>query len=220
LALSAFVIAAAWFVALPVPAQKNTFEPDLAKLVEGKGWRVYNRSVSLLNEGSRKGVRFDERSGVGIGWVEGYEFANRTIELDIRGKDVLQRSFVGIAFHGLDDQTYDAVYLRPFNFRAEDSVRRAHAVQYISHPIYTWQKLRAEHAGVYERPIQPPPDPNAWVHVRVVVNSPNVSVFINDAKEPSLAVKQLSSRMKGRIGLWMGEGSGGDFANFRIIPAG
>src|SRR2546423_9109024 len=42
---------------------------------------------------------------------------------------------------------------------------------YVSHPTYPWQKLRAEHPGEYEQPVSPAPDPNGWVHVRVVVAS-------------------------------------------------
>ena len=55
--------------------------------------------------------------------------------------------------------------------------------------------------------------------VRVVVASPQVSVFVNEAKEPSLVVNQLSDRKKGRVGLWVGNNSRGDFANLRIVPA-
>ena len=113
---------------------------------------------------------------------------------------------------------YDAIYFRPFNFRAEDPVRRSHAVQYISSPIYMWQKLRTEHPGKYENAVNPVPDPNDWFHVRVVVASPNVSVFVGDAKEPSLVVSQLSERRKGLTGLRV-DNFGGDFANFKIVPA-
>src|SRR5207249_1314649 len=142
----------------------------------------------------------------------------KTIEPDLaalaEGNDVQQQSFVGVAFHGVDGTTYDAIYFRPFNFRAVDPARRIHAVQYISHPTYTWQKLRTEQLGKFEQAVNPVPDPNAWFHVRVVVASPRVSVFVGDAKEPSLVVDQLSDRKKGLIGLWVGNNSGGDFANF------
>jgi hypothetical protein len=94
------------------------------------------------------------------------EFANGTIELDIRGKDVQGQSFVGVALHGVDGTTYEAIYFRPFNFRAADSTRRAHAVQYISQPTHTWQKLRTEHPGMYENAVNPAPDPNGWFHAR------------------------------------------------------
>jgi len=107
------------------------------------------------------------------------------------------QSFVGIAFHGVDSTTYDAIYFRPFNFKTPDPARHSHAVQYISNPTYTWQRLRTERPGVFEQPVSPAPDPNQWFHVRVVVASPKVSVFVGDAKQPSLVVDQLSDRTKG-----------------------
>ena len=202
-----------------IAGQSKAIEPDLVKLADSKALKHFNRTVSSLNEGGKKGVRLSENEGEAPAYIPGIEFTNGTIELDIKGKDVQQRSFVGIAFHGVDDKTYDAVYFRPFNFKAEDTARRVRAVQYISQPEYPWQKLRAEHPGKYEKAVNPVPDPNGWFHVRVVVASPNVSVFVADAKEPSLAVSQLSNRKKGLVGLWVGNTSGGDFANLKIVPA-
>ena len=214
------VASAAGLILTPdVAGQKKTISPDLAKLAEGKGLKHFNRTASSLNDGARKGVRLSEGPGEGPAYLEGIELADGAIELDVRGKDVQQQSFVGVAFHGADGATYDAVYFRPFNFRAEDPARRIRAVQYISHPTYTWQKLRAEHPGRYEKPVSPAPDPNGWFRVRVVVASPRVSVFVNGATEPSLVVSQLSERKKGLVGLWVGNGSGGDFANLTIVPA-
>jgi len=201
-----------------VLAQKKAIEPDLAALAEGKGLKVFNRSLSALNDGAKKGVRLSESPGDGAAYLEGVEFANGAIEIDIRGKDVQQQSFVGVVFHGVDEKTYDAIYFRPFNFKAEDPARRIRAVQYVSHPTHTWQKLRTEQPGKYEKAVNPVPDPNGWFHARVVVASPKVSVFVNDAKEPSLVVEQLSDRKKGLVGLWVGNTSGGDFANFKVIP--
>jgi hypothetical protein len=189
-----------------------------AKTLEPKSLDVFNRSASSLTDGTRTGVRLSEAAGNGVAYLRGVELGNGTIELDIRGKDVQGQSFVGVAFHGVDDTTYDAIYLRPFNFKTDDPARRTHAVQYVSHPTYTWQKLRAEHPGEYEQAVAPAPDPNGWFHVRVVVASPKVSVFVADAKEPSLVVSQLSDRHKGRVGLWVGNGSDGDFANLKIVP--
>ena len=202
-----------------VLGQNIAIEADLAALAEGKGLKVFNRSLSVLNDGAKKCAHLSESAGDGVAYLEGIEFTNGAIEIDIRGKDVQQQSFVGVVFHGLDEKTYDAVYFRPFNFRTEDQARRIRAVQYIAHPTYTWQKLRTEQPGKYEKPVNPVPDPNAWFHARIVVASPKVSVFVNDAKEPSLVVDQLSDRKKGLVGLWVGNTSGGDFANFKIVPA-
>lgn len=217
--ISTFVCVVELSAAPRIFGQKKAIEPDLAALAEAKGLKVFNRSLSVLNDGARKGVRLSESPGDGVAYLEGVEFADGVIEFDIRGKDVQQQSFVGVAFHGLDEKTYDAVYFRPFNFKAEDPARRLRAVQYISHPTYTWQKLRTEQPGKYEQPVNPVPDPNGWFRARIVVANPKVSVFVNDAKEPSLVVDQLSDRKKGWVGLWVGNTSGGGFANFKIVPA-
>jgi hypothetical protein len=199
------------FTASSVFGQQRTLEPgDLDVLI--------NRTVSKFSDGARTGLRLSENAGEGVAYLKGIEFGNGTIEFDVRGRDVPQQSFVGVAFHGVDSATYDAIYFRPFNFKAEDPARRKRAVQYISHPTYTWQKLRAEQPGQYEQPVSPVPDPNDWFHVRVVVATPKVSVFVGDAKEPSLVVNQLSDRGRGRVGLWVGNGSSGDFANLNIVP--
>jgi len=189
------------FAASSVAAQQRTIEP--------KDVQVFNRSVSALSDGTRKGVRLNEQPGEGVAYLKGIEFSNGTIEFDVRGKDVQGQSFVGVAFHGLDSTTYDAIYLRPFNFRTEDPARHSHAVQYVSQPAYPWQRLRTERPGVFEQPVSPPPDPNGWFHVRVVVASPKVSVFVGDAKQPSLVVTQLSDRTTGLVGLWVGNGPAG-----------
>ncbi len=216
--ISMFACAVELSMASRVFGQKKALEPDLAVLSEGKGLKLFNRSLSGFNDGGKKGVRLSESPGDGVAYLEGIEFADGTIEIDIKGKDVQQQSFVGVAFHGVDEKTYDAIYFRPFNFKAEDPARRVRAVQYISHPTHTWQKLRSENPGKYEQPVNPVPDPNGWFHARIVVASPKVSVFVNDAKEPSLVVNQLSDRKKGLVGLWVGNTSGGDFTGLKIVP--
>jgi hypothetical protein len=213
--ISTFACVVELSAASRVLAQKKAIEPDLAALAGGKGLKVFNRSLSLR---AKKGVSLSASPGDGVAYLEGVEFADGVIEIEIRGKDVQGQSFVGVAFHGLDEKTYDTVYFRPFNFKTEDQARRLRAVQYISHPTYTWDKLRTEQPGKYEKPVSPIPDPNDWFHARIVVVSPKVRVFVNDAKEPCLVVDQLSDRKKGLVGLWVGNNSGGDFANLKIVP--
>jgi len=182
--------------------------------------KVSNRQMTPLDEGARHGLRLDAHDGDGVAWWPDVQFSNGTIELDIRGKDVLQQSFVGVAFHGLNETTFDAVYFRPFNFKSDDPVRRSHAVQYVSHPTYTWNKLRTERPNQFEQPVAPPPDPNQWFHARVVIAFPSVRVFVNDAAAPALDIKQLSDRKTGWVGVWVGNGSDGAFANLTVTPAG
>jgi hypothetical protein len=204
--------------AVRAAAQSKAIAPDLASLVDGGGLKAINRTASSLTDGARKGVRLSEGPGDGVAYLPGIDFANGTIELDVKGKDVQQQSFVGVAFHGVDGVTYDAIYFRPFNFKTEDAARRIRAVQYVSHPVNTWQKLRTEQPGKYEKPVNPVPDPNDWFRARVVVASPRVSVFVGEATEACLVVDQLSDRKKGLVGFWVGNTSGGDFANLRIVP--
>lgn len=126
---------------------------------------------------------------------------------------------MGIAFHSQDDQTYEAIYFRPFNFHAADPLRRVHAVQYIAHPICTWEKLRADFPGRYEAALSPTPDDNNWFHVRVEIQSTGVRVFVDQNPTPALVVKRLVQTANGQVGLWVGNESGGDFANLRVLPA-
>ena len=200
-------------------AQENVITLDLTKIVSGDGWRVVNREPEIVTENGQTCIHFTHyNQQSGIAWLENFEFTNGVIEVDIKGKNVKGGSFLGIAFRGLNDSTYDAVYFRPFNF---DSLLNLNgrSVQYISHPLFTWYKLREEHPGLYENSIIPPPDPDKFFHAKIVVEKPKVKVYVNDIKEPSLVVEELSDRKGGKIGLWMDFVSDGTFANLKIIPA-
>ena len=191
---------------------------DLTKIADRAVWRIHNRDAKLVDEAGRKFVRLDARANDGIAWLIDSEFKEGSIEVDLRGKNAVGQSFVGIAFHGADDTTYDAVYFRPFNFKIADPARRQRAVQYISHPKWTWEKLRAESPGKYEQPISPVPDPDGWFHARIVIEAGKISVFVNHAETPTLLVTPLSDRRRGRVGLWVGNGSMGDFSNLTLVP--
>ncbi len=197
-------------------AQENVFMPDLSKIVKNDGWKVVNRNVSLLMVDGKPAAYLDGRAGDGVVWLEGFEFNNGTIEVDIKGKDEQGSSFVGIAFRGVDEKTYDAVYFRPFNFLSKDSVRKSHGVQYISYPVYTWEKLREEFPGKYENRVSNVSDPNLFFHARIVVQRPKITVFVNSSEEPSLVVEELSGRTSGWVGIWTGNYSDGTFTKFKI----
>jgi hypothetical protein len=189
----------------------------LYDLHEEKKLNAVNRELEALRESDNRFVRLSEKSGTeGIVWIPVDDFTNGVIELELRGKDVFQKSFIGVAFHGQDNNIYDAIYCRPFNFLAKDSVRKLHAIQYIAHPVYTWKKLREEKNGVYEKEIVVPPDPNGWFRMKIVIADRLVNAYINDATKPSLTVEKLTDSRSGKIGLFVGAGSGGDFKNIKI----
>jgi hypothetical protein len=202
-----------------IAGQPKTIAPDLGALADAKTLKLFNRTATRLDDDEKHGVQLSEAEGDGVAFLPGIEFGDGTIEFDVRGKDVAQRSFVGIAVHGVDGSAYDAIYFRPFNFKATDPVGRSHAVQYHSLPVYTWQKLRTEQPGKYEQAVNPVPDPNEWFHARVVVASGKASVFVDAAKDPCLVVTLLNDRKTGLVGLWVGNNSGGDFANLTLAPA-
>ncbi|WP_020596378.1 hypothetical protein [Spirosoma panaciterrae] len=195
----------------------DVLRPDLTILTRNSQ-TVVNRTATALIEGTYKGIRLDEKTDEGVAWIPDLRLDKGTLEFDVRGKNVLQQSFVGIAFHGQDNKTYEAIYFRPFNFFSTDSLRRVHAVQYIAHPMFTWQKLRTNFPGKYESALSSPPDPNGWFHVRVEIQSHAVRVFVNQNTTPALVVERLVQTANGRVGLWVGNGSGGDFANLTVRP--
>jgi hypothetical protein len=214
---TAFYLIAGMFCACSLPAlaqKKNTY--SLPQWLSEKKLEAYNRTIRLSTD--QKSVVTDQKEGEGLVWLKGVQFSSGVIEVDLRGKDVFQRSFLGIAFHGGNDSTYDAVYFRPFNFQATDPVRRIHAVQYISHPDHTWKRLREQHNGRYEKALQSLVNPDGWFHARIVVKQKRIEVFVNDDKVPSLAVDKLNDRTEGKLGLWVGDGSDGEFGNLSIYP--
>jgi hypothetical protein len=188
---------------------QRTIQPELSKITDKNVWAHYNRDVTYTNA-----VHMNAKSGDGVAWLKNVAFSNGTIEADLKGRDEAGRSFVGLAFHGSDEKTYDAVYFRPFNFK--NAERNGHSVQYVSHPNETWSKLREQYPGKFENKVSPVPDPSDWFHVRIVVDYPVVNVFVNDSKEPTLTVSQLSTRKEGWIGFWTGNNSEGDFRNLKI----
>ena len=190
---------------------------DLSQVGKDPRWKVAGRVASIVEAKGKRALKLSEAPGMGVVWKEGYEFTNGSIELDMLGRSQpVQGSFIGVAFRVVDAETHDAVYFRPFNFRATDPERHRHAVQYASHPRWPWQKLRAERAGEYEKAVVPEPDGDEWFHVRIVVERPRVSVFVNQGTGPCLVVNELSDRARGSLGLWVGEGSGGYFANLQV----
>lgn len=169
-----------------------------------------NQSVTAINDTGFNGV-----SGNGIVWIKDLAFFKGTIDVDLRGKDVFQQSFLGIALGNVDTVTYEAIYFRPFNFQSKDTLRRSHTVQYISQPDYPWEKLREEHPLMYENAVTPFPLAASWFHAHIVITDEDIAVYVDHSAKASLKVKRLNKIEGGVIGLWT-YGLKGDFANLKI----
>lgn len=179
---------------------------------------VYNRTIEKLTENNKSVIRFSEGKEAGLAWVKDLSFSEGTIEFDAKGRDVLQKSFIGVAFHGIDNETYETVYFRPFNFQSSDSVRRIHAVQYSFEPKFGFQQLRNTQKDKFESAIRPASIKAAdWFHVKIEIRNNRVKVFLNGLNEPCLEVNTLNANPVGKkIGFWVGNNSNGDFANLTI----
>jgi hypothetical protein len=199
-----------------------------ASAVQAQKTTKYNlsalyRNNSLIFDGVHHSVVDNaEKQSVtvtGIVFLKNVNFSTGSIDVDIRGKDVFQESFLGIAFHAMDTITYDCIYFRPFNFQSTNSLRRKHTVQYMSEPKFPWDMLRAEHPLVYENTVNPMPLATDWFHAQIVVTEQEIIVYVNHSTIPSLKVKKLNNRTDGKIGLWSSALSG-DFANLEIDSGG
>lgn len=207
----------------PGYGEEKVVTPDLSKIADGASWKVYNASAKAVEADGKKAARLkakgDSAQGiVGLAVAPGVELTTGTLEIELKGKNVRQESFLGVAFNVAGEKTFEAVYFRPFNFKADD-VFKGRAVQYIAWPVYTWEKLREGSPGKYEAPINPVPDPNGWFRARIEVGEKQVRVYVNEAQEPCLTVDRLVEGGKSRpVGLFV-DVSDGLYANFRVRPA-
>jgi hypothetical protein len=193
--------------------QAQVIKPDLSA---SNHFRLVNRAITISSNNPEKvEIHLNSQAGDGTAWINGIQFGKGIIEFDTKGKNVLQQSFIGIAFHGINDSTFDAVYFRPFNFQSLDTTRRSHSVQYISLPQYDWSVLRDRFPGKYEHRLTSVVDPENWFHVRIMVDTA-ITVYVNNDQQPSLTVKPISEHTTGGIGFWASNNSDADFANLII----
>jgi hypothetical protein len=201
----------------PPPATTPGESIPLPERLAAGRLRVINRAAEAVVGGN--GLRVNAASGVGLIWIEGVDFAEGTIEADVCGRDVRSESFVGLAFHRESDERYEAVYLRPFNFHSSSAERVQHGVQYVAVPDNDYARLRQKSPGEFEGAVPPSTEPAAWNHLRVVVRSGRVQVFVGSADKASLDVPALQSTHRGGVGLFVDNGSDGAFANLRIASS-
>ena len=199
------------------------------------GLRLVNLVAQPAVLHGKKGVRLttDEaarkQAGQGeieqLGRIDGLEFSNGTIEAEIAGAPIEgasagARGFVGIAFRLQDDmKTYDAFYIRPTNGRADDQERRNHATQYISHPQWTWQRLRQETPSKYEAYVDL--TPGEWTKIKIEVHGDKARLYVHDNAQPALIVNDVKSgaQKRGGVALWVGPETVAHFRSLRVVPS-
>lgn len=206
-------------------AQGETFNNALNTLLrtghpekntEDDRYEVFNRQLSVYEEGGKVGVALDAGPSDGVAYLKDVVFSEGVIEVDLKGENKQGESFIGISFHAEDEKVFEGIYFRPFNFDAPDAAGQSHMVQYHNIPEHSWRMLRGAYPGKYEAAIPEPPAPEDWFRARIEVMEGTITVYVNDINEPVLSVASLSQRKKGKVGLWVGNNSSGRFANLKI----
>ena len=149
------------------------------------------------------------------------QLRNGTIEVELSGAPDARaaesaRGFVGIAFR-VDEgaSSFEAIYLRPTNGRANDQLRRNHSTQYFSFPEYPWHRLREETPGLYETYVDLVP--GEWTSVRIEIDGERALLYVHGAEHPTLIVNDLKlGERSGAIALWIGPGTAAYFSNLRV----
>lgn len=156
--------------------------------------------------------------------LSGSSFGDGVIEADVAGKpgagaSDTARGFVGIAFHVNEDASkFECFYVRPTNGRANDQLRRNRSTQYFSYPQYPWYQLRRDHPGVYESYADLVP--GAWTKLRIEVSGSTARLYVNGAAQPALIVNDLElGPGRGRVALWVGDGTEAYFSNVVLRAA-
>jgi hypothetical protein len=166
----------------------------------------------------------DRDGGGGLALLKGSSFKDGAIEVELAGKPsagsfAAARGFVGIAFRVQSGGSkYECIYLRPTNGRADDMLRRNHSTQYTSEPEWGWERLRKESPGVYESYVDL--EAGAWTRYRIVVKGTRAELYVHDAAQPCLIVKDLKlGDAAGAVALWVGPGTEAYFTNLKVTPA-
>jgi hypothetical protein len=141
--------------------------------------------------------------------LENSEFKNGIIELELSGEPAPgagrnARGFVGLAFRLQETKPhkYECFYIRPTNGRADDQVRRNHSTQYVSHPDFTWFRLRKEFPKKYESYADMAP--GEWIKMKIEVSGEKAKLYLHGDEQPCLIVNDLKlGEISGKIALWL-----------------
>ncbi len=220
-------------MALLLPRAASSQQSRSYPLETAQGLRLQNVVAEAATLDGKKGVRVtfppmaaEQQNQVEpLAVIEGVDFSSGVIEAEVAGTPAPgavtgARGFVGIAFRLQPDmKTYDAFYLRPANGRADDQERRNHATQYISHPTWTWSRLRQETPSKYESYVDLLA--NVWTKIKIEVRGEHARLYVNDNPQPVLIVNDVKSgaTARGGVALWIGPGTVAHFRNVTVTSA-
>jgi hypothetical protein len=183
-----------------------------------------NASIAAVDFKGRGAVRVladpNATNATSYAIVNGTMFRDGTIEVDLAGQPAAgageaARGFIGIAFRLQDDGSYEYIYLRPTNGRADDQVRRNHSTQYSAFPVFDFATARQNSPEKYESYVDL--EPGVWTSFKIEVDGPKARLFVHRAAQPCLIVDDLKLPIRaGAVALWVGPGTDGYFSNLKI----
>ena len=183
-----------------------------------------NVSITETNYKGRKATQVTATPGAedatSYAVIKNMSFRDGTIEVDLAGQPAAgasgdARGFIGIAFRLQGDGSYEYIYLRPTNGRADDQLRRNHSTQYGSHPDFGFARSRQEAPGKYESYVDL--QSGVWTKYKIEVEGRKARLYVNAAEQPCLIVNDLKLEPReGGVALWVGPGTEGYFSNLKI----
>jgi hypothetical protein len=219
-----WILAALLFNICSLPAQTIFFEGQTFEVSHVKA------AVVMLNGADVLRLERDLTSlPFGRGLVDeptflklsGLNMQNGTVEVKVLSRLLpdappFARGFIGVAFRVNEDNTeYESIYIRPANGRADDQIRRNHAVQYYSYPDYKFDRLRKEYPERYETYADIGLD--EWITMRIEFRDKSARLFLNNQSHPSFIVNDmLGTTGPGSVGLWVEIGTEGYFKDLII----
>jgi hypothetical protein len=183
-----------------------------------------NVSIAQTNFKGRSAIQVvatpEAANATSFAVVKDAKFRDGTIEVDVAGQPAAgaaagARGFIGIAFRIQGDGSYEYIYLRPTNGRADDQVRRNHSTQYSSHPTFDFARSRQEAPEKYESYVDL--EPGVWTKFKIEVEGRKARLYVHGAEQPCLIVNDLKMEPReGGVALWVGPGTEGYFSNLKV----
>ena len=183
-----------------------------------------NASIAQINYKGRSAIQVVATPGApdatSYAVIKDALFRDGTIEVEVAGQPAAgapgaARGFIGIAFRLQADGTYEYIYLRPTNGRADDQIRRNHSTQYGSYPDFGFGKSRQEAPEKYESYVDL--QPGVWTKYKIEVEGRKARLYVNGAEQPCLIVNDLKLYPReGGVALGIGPGTEGYFSNLKI----
>jgi len=214
-------------LALAASGQNKRAQTTTYRLDSAGGLELIHATAQVVNYRGRQALHLaptpgqDPGTGSMMALVAGSDFRDGMIEAELAGvpiaaMDPTARGFVGLVFRAQErGARAENIYLRPTNGRADDQLRRNHAVQYESFPEFPWDRLRREQPGVYESYVDL--EAGAWTKIKIEVAGTKARLYVNGAEQPCLIVNDLKlGDARGQIGLWAFVATDAYFSNLRV----